>query len=190
MLVFLLLSVSFHQSMVLPLAGFAATFIYNKPKVYLIGWFAAIVLSAVMGGFWEDFFSSLGFADDRISNYLNGEGDMSQFSKTGFRWDFLLYSSMAVIIGYIYIAKYKFKDEFYYQLYNTYVISNAFWILVIRAAFSNRFAYLSWFLMAVVIFYPLLKSKMFRLQYAKIGYALFFYYSFTYAMYYLLRARG
>ena len=38
-----------------------------------------------------------------------------------------------------------------------YLTANAFWILVIRSSFSNRFAYLSWFLMAIIIFYPFFK---------------------------------
>ena len=37
--------------------------------------------------------------------------------------------------------------------------ANAFWIMVIRAEFSNRFAYLSWFLYPIVLAYPLLKLK-------------------------------
>jgi hypothetical protein len=189
MLMFLLLSISFHKSMMLPLLAFAVTYIYNKPKTYLLGWCAAIILSAVMGGFWESFFAALGFGDVRFAGYLTSTELAHQFSSTGFRWDFLLYSSVTVIVGYLYIYKFKFQDKFYHQLYNTYVICNAFWIMVIRASFSNRFAYLSWFLMALVIIYPLLKHKMFRFQYSKIGYVLFFNYLFTYAMYYIIQAR-
>ncbi|WP_430813435.1 EpsG family protein [Carboxylicivirga sp. RSCT41] len=189
MIGWLILSLSFHKSMILPILAFALTFIYNKPKTYLLGWFVAIVLSASMGSFWENLFMGLGLSDDRFSNYLSNTENLHQFSRTGFRWDFLLYSSVAVVVGYLYIAKFKFKDKFYHQLYNTYVICNAFWIMVIRVAFSNRFAYLSWFMMALVIVYPLLKHKMFRLQYSKIGYVLFIYIGFTYVMYYLLVAR-
>lgn len=190
MLTFLLLSISFHKSLLLPLLAFAVTFVYNKPKTYLLVWLAAIVLSVAMGSFWESFFAGLGFGNDRFAGYLTSTENAHQFTNTGFRWDFLFYSSVPVIAGCVYIYKYKFKDAFYNQLYNTYVICNAFWIMVIRASFSNRFAYLSWFLMALVIIYPLLKRKMFGLQYSKIGYVLLAYYSFTYAMFYIIQARG
>ncbi|MCT4588195.1 MAG: EpsG family protein [Carboxylicivirga sp.] len=186
MIPLLLISVSFHKSMMLPFVAFVLTFIHNKPKSYLIAWFAAIGLSLLMGGFWENLFASLGFGDERMTAYMTSNEFAHQFSSTGFRWDFLLYSSVAVIVGYLYIVKYNFKDKFYFQLYGTYVICNAFWILVIRAAFSNRFAYLSWFLMALVIVYPLLKHRMFHNQYSKIGYVLFVYFSFSYVMYHIL----
>ena len=40
-----------------------------------------------------------------------------------------------------------------------YCLCNAFWIMVIRSAFSNRFAYLSWFLYPVVVAYPLVNLE-------------------------------
>ena len=63
------------------------------------------------------------------------------------------------------------------------MIANAFWILIIRANFSNRFAYLSWFLMAPVIAYPMLRYKLFPNQYRIVGLVLAFYYLFTYFMF-------
>ncbi|BAX82633.1 EpsG family protein [Labilibaculum antarcticum] len=185
MLGILILSVLFHKSMLLPLVALGLTFLYNKPKYYLWFWFLSIVLSVTMGGVWVNLFSSLGFGDDRLAGYLTSTEYADQFSSTGFRWDFLLYSFMAVFAGYLYIFRYNFKDKFYHQIFNTYLISNAFWIMVIRASFSNRFAYLSWFMMAIVIIYPLLKYKMFRYQYSITGLVILGYFSFTYVLYYI-----
>lgn len=185
MLGILILSVLFHKSMLLPFVAFGITFLFNKPKYYLWFWLSSIVLSATMGGFWVNLFSSLGFGDERFAGYLTSTEYADQFSSTGFRWDFLLYSFMAVFAGYVYVVKYNFKDKFYYQIFNTYLISNAFWIMVIRASFSNRFAYLSWFMMAIVIIYPLLKHKFFRYQYFIIGLVIFGYFSFTYILFHI-----
>jgi hypothetical protein len=63
------------------------------------------------------------------------------------------------------------------------MIANTFWILVIRANFSNRFAYLSWFLMAIVIAYPLLKVKFWDDHYKNVGRIFLAYYLFTYFMF-------
>jgi hypothetical protein len=105
------------------------------------------------------------------------------FSSTGFRWDFVLYSGFAVFAGYYYIIKRGFQDKFYTHIWGTYMIANAFWILVIRANFSNRFAYLSWFLMAIVIAYPLFRVKFWSNHYQIVGRIFFAYYLFTYFMY-------
>lgn len=174
-----------HSSMVIPVSAFFVTGIYKNPKIYLYIWLAAIPLSLIGGNFWETFFGSLGFGDDtRATDYLTkGNVNNDQFSSTGFRWDFVFYSSFAVFAGYYYIFKKNITDKFYIHLWGIYMIANAFWILVIRANFSNRFAYLSWFLMAPVIAYPLLRYKLFPKQYRFVGVVICIYYLFTYIMF-------
>ena len=174
-----IIAVLFHKSLLLPIFAYIVTFFYNKPKGYLLGWLFAIPLSIALGGFWESLFTSIGFGDGRLGGYLSGSAEESG----GFRFDFLLYSAAAVFAGWYYIFKKKFNDKIYIQLFNTYLITNAFWVLVIRASFSNRFAYLSWFLMAIVIIYPLLKQLMFKNQNLIIARVLFLYFSFTYFMF-------
>ncbi|KMQ70437.1 hypothetical protein ACM44_12385 [Chryseobacterium koreense CCUG 49689] len=182
-----LMAVAFgmHNSLIIPIAGFVIAGIYKNPKIYLYIWLAAIPLSLIGGGFWESLFGGLGFGDDtRAADYLTkGNVNKDTFAYTGFRWDFLFYSSFAVFAGWYFIFKKNITDKFYIHLWGTYMIANAFWILVIRANFSNRFAYLSWFLMAPVIAYPLLRYKMFPNQYRVVGVVIAIYYLFTYFMF-------
>lgn len=179
------LSFGIHSSSIIPIAAFLTSGVYKNPKSYLYIWLAAIPLSLIGGSFWEGFFGGLGFGDDtRAEDYLTkGNMNNDQFAYTGFRWDFLFYSSFAVFAGWYYIFKKKVTDQFYVHLWGTYIIANAFWILVIRANFSNRFAYLSWFLMAPVIAYPLLRYKLFSNQYRVVGVVIAIYYLFTYLMF-------
>ncbi|PKV50982.1 EpsG-like putative glucosyltransferase [Aquimarina sp. MAR_2010_214] len=185
MVLFILLGSAIHQTMLLPAFAFSITYFYSKPKLYLIGWLLAIPLSIVLGGFWESLFASLGFADDRLEGYLTGDPSEYSFSSTGFRYDFLLYSAAAVFVGWYFIFKRNFEDKIYINIYNTYLICNAFWILVIRASFSNRFAYLSWFMMGLVIIYPYLKKEFFSKHHIVVGKVLTAYFLFTYLMYYI-----
>ncbi|PKB44656.1 EpsG-like putative glucosyltransferase [Cellulophaga sp. RHA19] len=178
-----LLAIQFHKTLLLPIIAFSATFLYNNPKTYFKGWFACIPLSLVMGGVWITIFASLGFGDERLAGYLTAEADAGTFKSTGFRWDFLFYSAFAVFAGWYFIIKRKFKDQVYFQLFNTYLICNGFWILVIRANYSNRFAYLSWFMMAIIIIYPMLKQQFFKNQHLMIGKIVLAYFAFTYLMY-------
>lgn len=179
------LSFGMHSSLIIPIAAFVVSGVYKNPKVYLYIWLAAIPLSLIGGGFWESFFGGLGFGDDtRAEDYLTkGNVNNDQFAYTGFRWDFLFYSSFAAFAGWYFIFKKKVTDQFYIHLWGIFMIANAFWILVIRANFSNRFAYLSWFLMAPVIAYPLLRYKLFPNQYRVIGAVIAVYYLFTYFMF-------
>jgi len=173
-----------HGSIIIPMIAFMLTLFYKNPKHYLMGWLIAIPISLIFGGLMETFFMSLGFGGQR-AGYLTMREFDDQFSSTGFRWDFLIYSAAAVYAGYYFIIKKEFKDKVYIQLFNIYVTANAFWILVIRASFSNRFAYLSWFLMAVIIFYPFFKKQFFKKQQRVLAYTVLIYFGFTYFMFFI-----
>ena len=85
-----------------------------------------------------------------------------------------------------YVTRYRrFTDIGYTMFANTYLLCNAFWIIVIRAAFSNRFAYLSWFMYPVVIAYPLLRMNLWKDQDRKTAIILFFYSAFLFYMYFI-----
>jgi len=179
-----LLAWSFHSSLVLPIGAYILASIYQNTKVYLSFWLLSIFMSLAMGSFWENLFMRFGLNfSNRVGDYFT-EKDLYQdsFSSTGFRWDFLLYSALPIYVAYYFIFKRDFRDKFYTKLVNMYLITNVVWILVIRASFTNRFAYLSWFMMGLVIVYPFLKKVYWKDQYMRMGLVLVLYYSFTYFM--------
>ncbi len=180
-ILWIMLAIGFHKSMMLPALGFLLAQTYNNPKWYLAFWISCIFASLIGGGIWANLFANIGFEDNRIG-YLTSGMDSGKFSRTGFRWDFLLYSATAILAGWYFIVIKGFNDKLYLQLFNTYIFANSFWILVIQANFSNRFAYLSWFMIAPVIIYPLLKNLIIPNQHQKIGLILIIYFTFTYYM--------
>jgi hypothetical protein len=180
----LMLAVSVHKSLLLPIACYIAAIFCNRPILFLYFWLASIPVSLASGGFWESLFLSIGFGEeDRLAGYL-GEDALDLFNeiKVGFRWDFILYSLSGVATGWYFIVKKKFNDTFYNHLFSTYLIANGFWILIIRSNFSNRFAYLSWFLLGIVIIYPLLKNQIFTRQHKVVGQIIVMYFLFTYIL--------
>lgn len=179
-LVFLMIAIAFHKSMLLPFICYIVTFMYPKPKMYIYIWILCIPVSLVAGTSLQSFFAS--FMEDDRSSYLTGEVNNEVFSKSGFRWDFILYSGLPILLGWYYIFKKNFHDKQYNILFSTYVLANAIWLIVIRANFSNRFAYLSWFMMAIVVTYPLLKVYLVENQYRKIMYLALSYFGFTFLM--------
>lgn len=144
-----------HKSTALPITMSVLSLFVKSFKTAYIFWILSILISLVAGGMVTAIFAGLGF-DDRVS-YLQSEMDNDTFSHTGFRWDFLIYSMMPIILGYYIVIKRGIRNRTYELLLNTYTLSNAFWVMVIRASYSNRFAYLSWFMYPIVLAYPLLK---------------------------------
>lgn len=148
--------INIHRSTILPIVSlFASIYIIKSFKWAYYFWIISIIISLVAGGPISSFFAGLGF-DDRVS-YINSSIDTQKFSYSGFRWDFLIYSMMPIILGYYVVIKRNIKNHTYLILLNTYTLANAFWVMVIRANFSNRFAYLSWFMYPIVLAYPLFK---------------------------------
>lgn len=171
-----------HHSTALPiLMLFISAFVVSDLRWTLSFWILSIFLSVVAGGWFDNFFASLGF-DDRLSGYILNHDNDDQFSGTGFRWDFLLYSMMPIVLGWYIVIRKKVFDRHYLMMLNTYILSNAFWILVIRASFSNRFAYLSWFIYPMILAYPLLKLPVWKEQNRWLNWILLANIGFTYFM--------
>lgn len=152
-----LAGLSLHGSALLPIAAYCLNFFYSKSKTYVIVWGVCLVLSMFVANMLTEVINLEDFIEDDRVGYLTTEFDSetsSRFSSTGFRWDFVLYSAVPIIIGGINIFKGQVKDKIYRYLYNTYITCNAFWLFTIYIPYNNRFAYLSWFLFPVLIIYP------------------------------------
>ena len=210
--VVLIFALGSHKSVMLPLAAFlAATYVIKSPKWAIYFWIASIGVSLVAGGTMVNFFAGLGF-DDRMSAYGNSMDQYADsFSSTGFRWDFLAYSAMPVWLTWYVTKKAETERALYgdtveeaetnitgagriadahsMRVFNilatTYILANSFWVMVIKAAFSNRFAYLSWFLYPVVLAYAVIRLHIWPDQDRKAGLILLLHAGFTLIMYML-----
>ena len=183
-IVLILMAMSIHRSSLLPSTMAIVSLFYLKDtKVALRFWYASIVLSLFAGPAFERFFASLGF-DDRMSAYTATDSS-NEVLYSGFRFDFLFYSTFPVWMIWYVTQRRKFTSPEYSVYANTYLLCNAFWILVIRASFSNRFAYLSWFLYPLVIAYPLMRMNLWKDQDRKTAIIFFFYTGFTFFMFFV-----
>ena len=177
-LVLAIVALGFHRSVFLPIVAIIVSRYFIKDfKLSVYFWMACIFISLIVGGSIANFFASLGF-DDRMNSYLSNDYEDS-FSSIGFRWDFLLYSTPPIVLGWYILVHKKIKDDWFRILCMTYVICNAFWVLVIRVAFTNRFAYLSWFMYPILIAYPIINLPIWKDQDKKIGMILACYCGFT-----------
>lgn len=177
-----LVAFGLHRSVMLPIASMiAGRYVIKDMRYAILFWVFSIALSLVAGGSISGMFAAIGF-DDRMSAYLTNQYQ-DQFSNTGFRWDFLIYSSFPILMGWYVCVKRAIRDDWYRTLCVSYCLCNAFWVMVIRAAFSNRFAYLSWFMYPMVIAYPLVNLPVWEDQDRKTAIILAMYSFFTLFMY-------
>lgn len=178
-----------HHTAMLPLGCMLISHFFLKNCKFAFGiWLLSIPASLIAPGFFESILMELS-PDERLADNINAQHKIemmnTSFSHSGFRWDFLLYSVMPIILGYIVVFKHKTSNRIFINLLNVYLLCNAFWILVIRASFSNRFAYLSWFIYPFVIAYPLLELHFIKNQRAWISNILLAYIGFTAFMHFI-----
>lgn len=164
-IVFSFIAISCHKSTALPLVCMFFTYFVRSPKLMYSIWIGAIILSLVFGEAIGNLFTLLNI-DNRLSQNMRSPGDVAEewgeVLEARFRWDFLFYSMMPILLGAYTLFVRKYYNKAYLQLLGTYIYANAFWILVIRGLFSNRIAYLSWFLYPIVLAYPLLNLPVFK----------------------------
>lgn len=177
----LFLAMMTHKSCLLVIVAASAALFLRNTKTNITIWLFCILLGLLFQEQFKALFSGL-IDDGRMASYLNEEVSTEMFSKTGFRWDFLLYSALPIFIGRYAIAKQKIEDKTYTFILHTYIFSNAFWVLINSAAYSNRFAYLSWFLYPIVLIYPFCKFKFLQNQSVALGLLLICMTAFTYFM--------
>lgn len=179
---------SVHKSIAIIAVAFLLARWMPYPHFWSMAWVAVAGTVAVIGERINAVIFNLlpALDDSRAETYLLSQGA----DKGGYRWDFLLYSSVPVIISYV-MAPPKIKREKEYRvLLSTYVMTNTFWVLVIYAAFSNRFAYLSWCMLPWVVIYPFVgnaqkevREPQVRPSTVLLALALLAHFSFTFYMY-------
>lgn len=155
MTVCLIIAASIHASTIIPGGIIFICSIYNNTRLFYKLWLLSIPVSFVAGSFFNALFQ--GLSDDGRTMYLT---TTESNYNIGFRFDFVIYSFVPMLVGGYYVFKKKISDSFYEMIYNAYLLTNMFWILVIRASYSDRFAYLSWFMIPFILVYPLLTHKM------------------------------
>ena len=163
MIPMILLSWGFHHSMVMVVGSFICVYFFKKTKYYFIIWAIAFIIAVFHIDFFQMIFAKL--ADERGAGYLQG-----QIHGKGFRLDFIAYSFIPILIGYYAIFKLNINSEKYKILLNLYLLTNSIWMLCMYAEFTNRIAYLSWFLHPWVMIYPFLNEKITKNQYSIVNY--------------------
>ena len=173
-----------HQSIWLMVGASLLAYFVKNSYYYLAGWLLCVVVSYFVGETIQASIAGLSIFGgyDRFTDYLTVSNiDTNEIKmEIGFRWDFLIYSAMAVVVGWYFVFKQNFEDEYYHWIYNTFLATNAIWVLVIRASYSNRLAQISWFIMPVVLIYPFIKKRFWENQEQLLGYALIVFYAFTF----------
>lgn len=156
----ILVSWGFHHSMIMTVVAFALTLVYKNSKVYFAGWCFCLLIAIAHITFFQELFAGiLSDSGDSGANYLN-DVDNEWGGRTGFRIDFVIYSAMPILVGYWAVYKKKLQlSKIYTCLLNLYMTLNGTWMLCMYANFTNRIAYLSWFLYPVVLIYPYLNEN-------------------------------
>lgn len=177
----MIVSIGFHHSMVLPVVAFIITIVFKNPKWYYYGWFICFILACFHVTFFQTLFGNI--VDEQGAIYLLATPETTT-AHIRFRPDFVLYSAVPVLMGFrVELVKQKVVTPIYKTLMHLYLTSNAVWMLCMYASFTNRIAFLSWFIYPILIIYPFLdKHNQDLKRNSKLVKAVLYHLSFTFFM--------
>ena len=133
-----------HGSALLPVVTMLFAYFFKRPKFMFYVWGLSVLGSLIIGQSLSSILTILGL-DERLMHYMTleeTEETEAAIAAARFRWDFLIYSFMPILMGWYCIYKKKICDLKYHLLLGTYIYANAVWVILIRLPFTNRFAYL------------------------------------------------
>ncbi len=172
---FLLLSIGLHHSMMAPIAVYIIASIAKKPNYFLYLWIVTLIIAAFHITFFQELFA--GITDEQGAGYLivkQGERAVS-----GFRPDFILYSAVPIFIGYHIMNQCDEDNEEFNFIWNVYTGTNAIFLLCTYGSYINRIAYLSWLLYPIVLIYPFINVNWNDKQYYYLRYVVYGHLGFT-----------
>ena len=177
----MLISYGFHHSMHVPMAAYVITLFFKNPKFYFYGWVICAFMTAIHITDFTNLFA--GMTDSVGVRYLTGmKHDDILYDRGGFRADMIAYSAVPVLVGYIAVFKKKIYSPMYNTLLCLYMTTNGIWMLCIYATFTNRIAYLSWFLYPVILIYPFLLPQWGKMRFRTLAQVMLAHLCFTLLM--------
>ncbi|WP_156305379.1 EpsG family protein [Sphingobacterium endophyticum] len=163
----LIISALIHASMIIPATFLLLSKYIKNIKIVYFVWVVLLILSAL----GVDFLRMVPLGLDRLGNYVEGSNELETSKIFNVPVNFLVYSISPIVISFYFIVIKKVYDEFFYSISITYLLSSCIYIAAFHANFAVRFAYLSEFLMPLVIIYPLFRFK--SIKYVEIYTSLF-----------------
>lgn len=163
-LFFLYLSFGFHHSMQMAIGAYVVCYFVKNSKIYFFIWLFCLICAIGNVTYFQEWFGTM--TDESGASYLLTDMEDSNFGgRKGFRLDFVLYSSVPVILGWYALFKKNIKTESYSFILNMYLLLDAIWMLCMYAPYTNRIAEIPWGVLPIALIYPLLRERWGENQY-------------------------
>lgn len=154
-----LVAVGCNMPMLIPFSGYLiARYIMRKDLWCECIW-VLFLLITLTTSVVSDIMLLAGGLDDRAAEFVNVD-ETTEVYNVGFRTDFLLYSLIPVLFVKYNVRNLVGENLIYHTVYRAYLLVNALWLLLIRLPFTDRFAYLSWFMIPFLLMYPVLNEQL------------------------------
>ncbi|MFZ4930000.1 EpsG family protein [Chryseobacterium sp. Mn2064] len=146
--ILMIMSFGTHFSLGLPILGYIITIFIGKVDKRMYGIWGLLIPISYFFGIKIEYTIAKLIPDIRTNYFIENIGEQV------FRWDIIAYSFVILAISYYFIFVKKIKDVTYHRIVNVFIFANTALLLLIRVNHAHRFAYLSWFLGSLVVFYP------------------------------------
>lgn len=175
-ILFLVMSLLIHLSMVWPLLMFFVAYFIRKTHFLFLIWLGSIILGLLKIDILSGIISQLGILGERFMIYTKTNEEYGTWS------NFLIFGVFPVLFGLYNIFLRNYKEKFYIHLMNAYILIHIPYIILINSEFALRMGYLAEFMMPIILLYPLLVTPSINIKFSK------FKLSFLFLILFLIKA--
>lgn len=151
-----IVAIGCNMPMLIPVTGYLFANYVIKKERWCEGVWVLFLLITSLTSVVSDIMTLAGGLDARTADWSDGDG--SDVYNVGFRVDFLIYSLVPLLFARYNIKNLIVEAPIYRAIYRTYLLVNSLWLLLIRVPYTDRFAYLSWFMIPFLLLYPILNG--------------------------------
>lgn len=149
-IIFFLIAMSIHKTFAIPFVMFMLTNKLKSTRSSFI-FFGLSFFFSFFVVYQAHFFLNLFDEGSDIRYYFDG-------TKFRYRWDIVAYTIIFFITGKYFVYKFNYRNELYNRIYHAYIMISGAVLCIhpIVDGFVHRFIYMSWFLIPLIVFLPIM----------------------------------
>lgn len=159
--IWMVVSVLFHLSMMVPMLFFLIAKYFNKTKIIFLCWLFSILLGALNINVIIVLVENLGLFEERVGFYAENEGERN------FWLNFAIFGFFPVVFSVYNVLILKYKNEFYTWILNAYMLIHIPYIILLNSEYGLRLGYLAEFMMPILLAFPILIDSKIKIKFVR-----------------------
>lgn len=179
-IIWMILSLLIHISMILPLIFFMISRYVKNTKFIFLVWLLCICFAALNFNIVSALVSNIGLFEDRIGAYSENVGERNYWT------NFAIFGFCPVLVAVYNVLVLDYKDSFFRWFLSSYMLVQMPYILLLNSEYGLRVGYLAEFMMPILLVYPFIINSTMKIRFVNLKLLIILFLVFMFKAYKLL----